>query len=199
MLVWTDLETTGLNPGEDIVLEVAVVVTDDDLNTLGQFTSLIVDEDPACFMPKRADSSARFSGSGKRFVYEPHFDNGLVTALCGALQDDPFLSLSHVEGQLVDFLNSMGVHKKLEMKDRPPLAGSTISFDRDFMKVHLPEALQLLHYRNVDVSTVRELAHRWWPELPDPEKKGAHRALEDILESIELLKYYREKEFICGS
>lgn len=197
MLIWTDLETTGLDPKEDIILEVAIVVTDDDLNEIEHFTSFVIEENPLKFIPR---VELLTQAPDKRLVYEAHFDNGLITELCNAATHaDPFPSLRYVQGCMVDFLNSVGVHSKLPMKDRPPLAGSTISFDRSFLVEHMPRVLELLHYRNVDVSTIRELAQRWWPDLPTPKKKGAHRALDDIRESIDLLRYYREKEFICGS
>lgn len=206
MLVWTDLETTGIDPAKDIILEAAVVVTDDDLNEIGHYTSLVIEENPARFIPRgeavtRANDPEEDGSSfaDKRVVYDAHFDNGLVTALCVGMNDDPFPSLRHVQEEIVIFLNGHGVHEGLEMKDRPPLAGATISFDRGFLSIHMPKVLNLLHYRNVDVSTVRELANRWWPALPTPEKIGAHRALGDIRESIDLLRYYREKEFVCGS
>ena len=202
MLVWTDLETTGLDPVKDIVLEVAVVVTDWDLKEIEHFTSLVITENPARFIPHSHELANRpilRSAQDKRVIYDAHFDNGLVTELCAASDNaDPFPSLRHVQKQIVDFLNGVGVHEGLHMNERPPLAGSTISFDRSFLAEHMPDVLRLLHYRNIDVSTIRELAYKWWPALGTPEKKGVHRALDDIRESIDLLRFYREKEFICG-
>lgn len=196
MLVWTDLETTGIEPKEDIILEVAMVVTDDDLNELDYYRSLVIEENPTKFIPRVPTLT---QAPGKRLVYDVHFDNGLVTELCNAaVHADPTPNLRYVQTSMVRFLNDLGVHEGLEMDKRPPLAGATISFDRSFLAEYMPKVLKLLHYRNVDVTTIRELAHRWWPDLPDAERKGAHRALDDIRESIDLLRYYRDKEFICG-
>ena len=195
MMIWTDLETTGLDPKNDIILEVAVVVTDDDLNEIAHYTSLVIEENPARFVPSSHELA---KDTEKRVVYDAHFDNGLVTDLCIARDREPFPSTAHVQQEIVAFLNANGVHEGMEMNDRPPLAGSTISFDRGFLDAYMPEVIALLHYRNVDVSTVRELAFRWWPTLEAPPKKGAHRALDDIRESLNLLRFYHEKEFICG-
>lgn len=199
MLIWTDLETTGLHPKRDIILEVAVVVTNDDCHEIACYQSLVIEENPARFIPQSSASASQLTDNEHRAIYDAHFDNGLVTELCVAADKaDPFPSLRHVQKEVIDFLVGVGVHDGLPMKERPPLAGSTIDFDRRFLAEQMPDVLNLLHYRNVDVSTIKTLAEKWWPELPLPEKKGAHRALDDIRESINLLRYFREKEFICG-
>ncbi len=195
MLIWTDLETTGLDPERDIILEVAVVITNDDLIEAGHYTSIVIDSDPTKFAPRSQESA---STTDQFAIYDAHFENGLVKELINAQNDDPVPSLPHVQSQILDFLTEYGILGGQHMSDRPPLCGSTISFDRSFLVEYMPDVMARLHYRNVDVSTVRELAQRWWPDLPGPEKTGAHRALSDIRESIDLLRYYRDKEFICG-
>ena len=183
MIVWTDLETTGIDPADNVILEVAVVVTDDHLNEIGMFCSLVSPgHDPNLF------------NTGDYICWEGHKENGLIDRLCldyaeGGL---PHRTPREVAGSICTFFDRLG----LPTEDKPPLAGSTISFDRGFLGHHMPEVLSHLHYRNIDVSTIRELAHRWRPDLKESEKKGAHRALADIRESIALLKFYREVKFV---
>lgn len=143
-LAWIDLETTGLDPDADWVLEVACIITDDQFNELARFHRVLY-HDPACI-----DSC------------------------------DP----SVVE-ELAEFLTP---YKGAQ------LAGSTISFDRSFLAEHFPLTHAKLHYRNVDVTALNELARRVWPELYEarPERKEAHRAMSDIEESIAVAKYYIE-------
>lgn len=210
MLVWMDIETTGLDPQRDIMLEIAVVVTDDFLNEQGHFSSLIIDADPRRFV------QCAVEGVDMREIYKGHFENGLVDELRAAFDPDAWegtkagthsnyaydvyeWGVRAVEKKLLSFLELFGIEAGAPMAGRPPLCGSTISFDRGFLQVYMPKVLNTLHYRNVDVSTVKLLAERWWPTLPTPEKQDKHRALDDIRDSINLLRFYREKEFICGA
>lgn len=180
MIVWTDLETTGLDPDNNAILEVAVIVTDDHLNEIGLFQSLVhPDYDP---------STLKEAGA----CWEGHRENGLIDELCRLYEECVLPSVYDTERNIFEFLSTA-----LAAGDKkPPLAGSTISFDRGFLAKHMPLVLTKIHYRNIDVSSIRELALRWRPELETPEKKGAHRALDDIRESINLLKFYRKKGFI---
>lgn len=184
MLVWCDLETTGTDREKDILLEVAFIVTDDDLEERGHYSSLVVD-----ISPVRLD---------RNWVWEQHFENGLVDDLMAIFKEKPHGCpiVSDVSKEITAFLDSMGVHEGREMSDRPMLCGSSVGFDRSFLRIYMPEMLDLVHYRNIDVSTVRELAKLWAPDLGSPEPSRAHRALADLRDSINLLKFYRDKGFV---
>lgn len=188
-MVWTDLETTGLDPATNTILEVAMIVTDDDLNIMGQYTSLVLNHPPARLKEVYT-------------IYPGHFENGLMDDLelaynrIVAQKEQPYPTSAWVEKEICAVLEKLQIRAKAEMSERPVLAGSTVSFDRGFMKRYMPAVLDHLHYRNIDVSSIRELAKRWRPDLretePVPEKK-AHRALQDILCSIDFLRHYRKK------
>ena len=169
-LIWVDMEMSGLNPETDRVLEVAVVVTDTHLNTLGEGPVMVVHQPETVL--EAMDSWNRSA----------HAKSGLVDRVRASA-----LSEAEVEQRLVGFLEQFvppGVS---------PMCGNSVHQDRRFMVSYLPRLEAFFHYRNLDVSTLKELMKRWKPELaPGFAKHGKHEALADIYESIEELKYYRE-------
>ncbi|HWB72711.1 MAG TPA: oligoribonuclease [Egibacteraceae bacterium] len=174
-LVWVDLEMTGLDPARDAVLEIATVVTDGALERLVEGPDLVVaqPEDVLAAM--------------EPVVADMHAKSGLVEAV--RRQGIP---LAEAQRRTLAF-----VRAHVPEADSAPLAGNSIHADRMFLRKHLPELEAWLHYRNVDVSTVKELARRWYPAVYDaaPVKGGGHRALADIRESITELRYYRQRLF----
>ena len=172
MLAWIDLETTGLDSEKDHILEVACVITDDNLVETARFVRLVAPPDD--FDPKALDP----------VVVKMHTDNGLFAEL---LMTDPVLPVRKVDHLLAFFLATQlaGEH--------PPMCGSTVSFDRRFLERQMPQAASLFHYRNVDVSSIKELCKRWRPDLEPLHTDGhaAHRALDDILQSIQTLRNLR--------
>ncbi|MGB5812182.1 MAG: oligoribonuclease [Polyangiales bacterium] len=174
-IVWMDLEMSGLNPETDRILEIAALVTDGELNVVAEGPNLVVHQPDAVLAVMDAWNTTHHGQSGlTKRVKESTIDEGQVSQA------------------LLDFL---GEHTQ---KKKAPLAGNSIHQDRRFLARYLPEVEDWLHYRNVDVSTVKELAQRWYPKLYGgrPSKKGNHRAMDDILESIAELKYYREAVFL---
>lgn len=176
MLVWVDCEMTGLDLARDALVEVAVLVTDGDLRVLGEGVDLIV-KPPAEALQAMGD-----------FVRDMHTKSGLLDAL------DAGLSLGEAEDRVLEY-----VRRYVNGPRQAPLAGNTIGTDRAFLARDLPAFESFVHYRNVDVSSVKELARRWYPRsfFNSPAKQGNHRALADIQESIEELRYYREAIFVA--
>ncbi|HHW50217.1 MAG TPA: oligoribonuclease [Pseudoclavibacter sp.] len=170
-LVWIDCEMTGLDPQIDQLVEIATVVTDAELNVLDPGLDLII----------RADQSAL--DHMNEFVTRMHTTSGLIEEIPEGLP------LAEAQQQTLDYVKQF-----VPEPGTAPLCGNTIGTDRMFIARYMPELDTYLHYRNIDVSTLKELAHRWYPRayFNAPEKKGGHRALADILESIQELRYYRQ-------
>lgn len=199
MLVWTDLETTGLDPKIESILEVAVIVTDDALKEVARFERVIYYSESTQLAHLTGDESDEEIKRCADFtkihpiVVRMHAKNGLWKA-----SDSSELVSYTVDSQLAEFLreHSVLVEKKddgTERKIPAQLAGSTISFDRGFMAEELPQSLAVLHYRNVDVTTLNELARRFWPAIHKTRPKdshASHRGMSDIEESIDVLRHY---------
>ncbi len=173
-LVWMDCEMTGLDLVHDELVEVAALVTDSDLNVLGEGIDIIV-----------KPSAAALDQMGD-FVRNMHQSSGLLAEL------DSGLTLAEAEERVLDHIREHVTEPR-----RAPLAGNSIGTDRAFLAVGMPTLEAYVHYRNVDVSSVKELARRWFPRTyyAAPAKTGNHRALADVQESIEELRYYREAVF----
>jgi len=175
-LVWIDCEMTGLNPAVDVLVEVAVVITDSELTILDDGLDLLIKTDP--------DKLA----SMEEVVREMHATSGLTEALTGAT-----LTVEEAEAQLLDYLK-----KWVPDRRKSPLCGNSIATDRSFLVRYMPRLDDHLHYRMIDVSSIKELARRWYPKtyFNAPVKTGGHRALADILDSINELRYYRATVFV---
>ncbi len=171
IIVWIDFEMTGLDLANDDVIEVACLITDSDLNELDEGLSLVVQTD-----------ESKLAGMVE-IVREMHTASGLLAALPDGV------SLDEARSQLFDYIKS-----RVPDARKAPLAGSSVYVDRMFLARDFPQIDEHLHYRIIDVSSVKELARRWYPKVffASPEKYGNHRALADIRESIAELRYYRE-------
>ena len=174
-IVWIDCEMTGLDLRADALVEVAVLVTDSELTVLGEGVDVVV-RPPQESLEQMRD-----------VVRQMHTSSGLLTEL------EHGVSLEEAEKAVLDY-----VAQHVPEPRRAPLAGNSVSTDRGFLARDMPTLEQHLHYRIIDVSSVKELARRWYPRIyfASPEKHGGHRALADIRESIEELKYYREALFV---
>lgn len=169
-LVWVDMEMSGLDPDKDVVLEVALVVTDKDLNLVQEGPVLVVHQPDAVL-----DAMDSWNKS-------THGKSGLIDKVKASS-----LAEADVEARMIEFMKQHVGERK------SPMCGNSICQDRRFMARHMPRLEAWFHYRNLDVSTLKELAARWRPELKDGFKKAnSHTALADIMESIEELRYYRE-------
>ncbi|GAA4149166.1 oligoribonuclease [Leifsonia shinshuensis] len=174
-LVWIDCEMTGLDLEVDELVEIAVVITDFELNVLDPGISIVI----------KPDASALANMS--EFVRDMHTTSGLIEEIPHGK------SLAEAEYEVLEY-----VLKFAPTARSAPLAGNTIGTDRMFLAKYMPRLDNHLHYRNVDVSSIKELARRWYPRIyfNAPEKNGGHRALADILESIRELDYYRAAAFV---
>lgn len=169
-LVWLDMEMTGLDPQKERIIEVAVVVTEPDLTIVAEGPVLVIHQSDALL--DGMDSWNRST----------HGKSGLVEKVKAST-----LSEAQAEIELIGFLS------KYVPAGKSPLCGNTVSQDRRFMFNYMPKLEQFFHYRTIDVSTLKELARRWKPELLKGfEKRSKHEALADIYESIDELKYYRD-------
>jgi oligoribonuclease len=171
-MVWMDLEMTGLDLENESIIEIATVVTDGDLNVLAQGPNLAI-----------SVAEDLIEGMDE-WNTRHHHGSGLVDRM-----RSEGVPVHEAEQATLDFL------KAWVDANTAPLCGNSIWNDRQFLAKEMPELLDYLHYRMIDVSTVKELARRWHPEVPRYPKKGAHLALDDVLESIEELKYFREHVF----
>lgn len=176
-LVWIDCEMTGLNPEADCLVEVAVVITNSELE--------ILDEGFEVVIKPRPESWANMN----EFVRNMHTESGLINDV------EQGLELAVAEQQILDYIKKFVPNAK-----EAPLAGNTIGTDRMFLNKYMPELDQHLHYRNIDVSSIKELTRRWYPRVyfQLPKKEGGHRALADILESIQELRYYRQTVMVAS-
>jgi oligoribonuclease len=177
VLVWMDLEMTGLDHTSDSIVEIATVVTDDEL--------AIVAEGPDIVIHQTDDVLAAMDP----FVVEMHTRSGLLPAIKAST-----ITLDDAGAQTLAF-----IRQHVPEPRTVPLCGNSIGTDRRFLAAYLPEIEDYLHYRSIDVSSVKELVRRWYPKVRQarPQKVGAHRALDDIRDSIEELRYYRERVFVA--
>jgi oligoribonuclease len=173
-LVWVDMEMSGLLPETDRILEIAMIVTDGDLNIVAEGPVLVVHQEDAVL--DRMDAWNKGA----------HSKSGLIDKVKAST-----LTEAEVEAECLAFLKQ---HVKSSIS---PMCGNTIHQDRRFMNRYMPKLEAYFHYRNIDVSTIKELCKRWQPEIAKGfSKQQAHTALADIIESVEELRYYREKLFI---
>ncbi|MEV4300580.1 oligoribonuclease [Microbispora rosea] len=174
-LVWIDCEMTGLDLGRDALIEVACIVTDSELNQLDEGVDVVI-KPPAETLEQMSE-----------VVREMHTASGLLQALATGV------TLAEAEAVVLDYIRSHVAEAK-----KAPLCGNSIATDRAFIARDMPLVDTFLHYRMVDVSSIKELARRWYPRVyfASPEKQGGHRALADITESIRELRYYRAAVFV---
>ncbi len=173
-LVWIDLEMTGLDPDRDRIIEIATLITDVKLN--------ILEQGPVIAIYQSDDLLTAMDEWNTR----THGESGLVDRVRASTIDE-----AEAERQTLDFV------KRHVRKNSSPLCGNTICQDRRFLYRYMPRLESYLHYRNLDVSTVKELADYWYPGTSaDFSKRSMHRALDDILESIDELKFYRQRLFV---
>lgn len=177
MLVWIDCEMTGLDHLNDALVEVAVLVTDGQLNVQGEGLDIII-KTPA----------ERLAAMGD-FVRDMHTRSGLLDEIRAATTP-----MAEAEQRFLEY-----IRRYVPVARKAPLAGNTIGTDRVFLARDMPELEGWVHYRNVDVSSIKELARRWYPRAfyQAPAKVGNHRALADIQESLEELRYYRDAVFVA--
>jgi oligoribonuclease len=173
-LVWIDCEMTGLSLETDAMVEIAVLVTDSDLNIIGEGIDLVIHA-----------TDGQLAGMND-FVRNMHTSSGLINEIPNGTE------ISLAEEQILAYLKSAGV-----VAGKSPLAGNSVSVDRNFIARDMKELAEFLHYRTIDVSTIKELVRRWYPKtyFAAPAKTGNHRALGDIRDSIAELAYYRTSVF----
>ncbi len=174
-LIWIDLEMSGLDPDRCKILEIATLVTDGDLKILGEGPDLVVHQ---------PDNVLDAMDS---WCTEHHGDSGLTEAVKAS-----DIELADAERRTLSFLRDYCE------RGTSPLCGNSVYMDRIFINRYMPKLSAFLHYRTVDVSTIKELTNRWYPHQRTPPKKEAHRAMDDIRESIAELQFYREAVFRQG-
>lgn len=171
-LVWIDMEMSGLDPATCGILEIAVLVTDGDLNEIAEGPDLVIHQ-PDELLAAMDEWNTKHHG-----------ESGLTERVRRSK-----VTLADAQQQVLDFLRPLAPARK------SPLCGNSVHQDRAFLARYMPDLEGYLHYRNIDVSTLKELVRRWYPDVPIPAKREAHRALSDIRESITELRYYRERVF----
>jgi oligoribonuclease len=175
-LVWIDLEMTGLKPDSDVIIEMATIVTDVDLNVVAEGPVLAINQ-PDAVLEAMDDWNKR-----------THAASGLIARV-----RDSKYTMASAEKRTMEFLNA------LVEPNSSPMCGNSICQDRRFLARHMPTLEKFFHYRNLDVSTLKELARRWAPGLTAGfVKQGEHKALADIQESIRELAFYREHLFVSN-
>lgn len=174
-LVWVDCEMTGLDTQKDVLVEIAVLVTDSDLKIIGEGVDVVI----------RA-TTEQLDGMNE-FVTKMHTDSGLIKEIPNGI------SISEAEELILKYLESAGV-----VSGKSPLAGNSVYVDRIFITRDMPKLSEYLHYRTIDVSSIKELTRRWYPKVyfNAPNKTGNHRALGDIKDSIAELAFYRKTVFV---
>lgn len=172
-IVWMDLEMTGLDPVNDKIIEMATIVTDAELNIVAEGPCLIINQPSSMF--EKMDDWNR----------EHHTKSGLWQKVI-----ESQISQEQAEQSTIEFL------KQHVPAGKAPLAGNSIWQDRRFIAAHMPTLDKFLHYRLIDVSTLKEISKRWYPKMKSWDKKNSHRAFDDIAESINELKHYREQIFV---
>lgn len=180
MIVWVDLETTGLVPMTNTILEIAVIVTGDRLETIDSWQSIVLPVAP----------DAVIQGL-EEVVYAMHMANGLIPEILEAHMRKDALSLQTVEANLISWL------KPLVGESKPRLGGSTVNFDRGFLELYMPRFMELLHYRNLDVTSLQGFTELWRPDIPQKPKNPSkrHRALDDLHDTLAEAQHYMEKVF----
>jgi len=173
-MIWVDCEMTGLNVTVDHLIEIAVLITDKDLNLLATGPNLVIHQ------------SKEVMDGMNEWCVNQHGASGLTQRVL-----DSKISVKDAEKQVLDFVQAWTPAGKCV------LAGNSVGEDKKFIEKHMPEFYRHLHYRIIDVSTIKELAKRWKPDLhaSAPSKKGSHLAMDDILESVEELKHYQKAMF----
>jgi oligoribonuclease len=173
--MWMDLEMTGLDPTRHVIVEIATLVTDDDLAIVAEGPDLVVSQPPEAL------------AAMEPIVRDMHTRSGLLDAIVAS-----DLSLADAGAATLDF-----IREHVPTPRTVPLCGNSIGTDRRFLAAYLPAIENHLHYRSVDVSTLKELGNRWYPRLVGrvPKKASTHRALDDIRESLNELRFYREHLF----
>jgi oligoribonuclease len=171
-----DLEMTGLDPAKNVIVEIATIITDDELNIVAEGPDLVVhatDEQLALM---------------EQVVVDMHTKSGLLDQIKAST-----ITLEEAGAQTLAF-----IQQHVPQPRSVPLCGNSIGMDRRFLDAYLPEIEQYLHYRSVDVSSIKELVRRWYPPVLNHlrQKQGTHRALDDIRESVAELRYYREHVFV---
>ena len=177
-LIWIDCEMTGLDLEKDVLVEIAVLVTDSELNVIGEGIDLVI-----------AATPEQLAGMNE-FVTQMHTNSGLITEIPTGI------SVSAAEDAIIKYLESAST-----VAGKSPLAGNSVSVDRSFIARDMPRLNDYLHYRTIDVSSVKELARRWNAKVyfNSPAKTGNHRALGDIQDSIAELAHYRANFLIAGA
>lgn len=176
-MVWIDCEMTGLNLDVDELVEVAVIVTDSELKAVHPGFTIVINP-----------SQAALDNMGE-FVTNMHTSSGLIDEIPNGV------SLADAQAQVLSYIN-----EHVPEAQKPPMAGNSIGTDRAFIVRYMPDVDARLHYRNIDVSSLKELARRWFPRVyfNSPNKDGGHRALADIRESIRELDYYRQALLVAA-
>lgn len=172
-LIWIDLEMTGLDPEKDVILEIATVVTDDSLELVAEGPNIAINHPEEILLAMDEWNRKQHQASG----------------LIDRAKTSPY-NCRHAEEKTLEFLQLYC------QKGGSPLCGNSVLQDRRFLAKHMPSLNEFFHYRNIDVSSIKELVKRWYPSLPPFRKQKVHLASIDIKESINELKYYREKVFV---
>lgn len=172
LLVWVDLEMTDLDPVNGHIVEIATVITKNDLSVIAEGPDLVIHQPESVINNMSTWCKEHFS------------ESGLIEEIRSSK-----VSLKQAEEKTLNFL------KKHSISQTALLAGSSVYIDREFMSIHMPSIINFLHYRIIDVNTIKELCHRWYPLVEDYPKIEPHRAKNDVYESIAELKYYRKAIF----